>query len=257
MDKRRSLYLAAGFGALLVVVMLLLAWGGRRQSQGIVLPESQGDSAGVDGSSGESRLNVVAITPETVRPAISTLSRPASYTRSQTVETFWSSGSGQSLSQIYVSGGRTRLDTQLADGSVRHMLLEVDAGSGETSAGVWYDDETRWRALRAPFYTADLAGRMLSYETVRDLPVETIAAADYRELDGSGCVYVETAEDGSGYADRYWVGVEDGLLHRAERLWKGEVVYRFTAGAPEIAAQEEGLFRLPDGRTLAEAAEAE
>ncbi len=252
MDKKRSIYLVLGFGALLVVVLLLLAWSGRRQSQGIVLPESQNDGAGVDGENGESRLNTIAITPETVRPAISTLSRPTSYSRSQTVETFWSGGSGQALSQIYVSGGRTRLDTQMADGSVRHMLLETGPESGETLGGVWYDDETDWVLLRSSELTADMAGRMLSYETVQELPVEMIAMADYREKDGVTCVYVETVENGEGYADRYWVSVESGLLHEAERLWDGDVVYRLTAGAPEITAQEESLFLLPNGRTLAE-----
>ena len=250
MDKKRSGYLVLGFTALLVVVMLLLAWGGRRQSQGIVLPESLGDGAGVGEENGESRLNTISITPETVRPAISTLSRPASYSRSQTVETFWSGGGGQSLSQIYVSSGRTRLDTQLADGSVRHMLLETDPESGETLGGAWYDDETDWVLLRSDALTADMAGRMLSYETVQELPVELIAMADYREKDGTVCVYVETVENGEGYLDRYWVSVETGLLHEAERLWDGDVVYRFTASTPEIAAQEESLFLLPDGTTL-------
>ncbi len=251
-DKKRSIYLALGFGALLAVVILLLVWSGRRQSQGIVLPESQGDSASVGEESGESRLNTLAITPETVRPAISILSRPVTYSRSQTVETFWSGGSGQSLSQVYVSSGRTRLDTQLADGGVRHMLVEADPDGGSV-AGVWYDDGTDWRLLRSPDLTADMAGRMLSYETVQELPVETIAMADYRKRDGVSCVYVETVEDGEGYVDRYWVSVDSGLLHMAERLWNGNLIYRFTAGAPEIAAQDESLFLLPDGRALEDA----
>lgn len=254
MDKKRSLYLALGFGALLAVVVLLLAWGGRRQTREIILPESQSDSAGVGGEGGEDRLNTITITPETVRPAISTLARPAAYSRSQTVEIFWSGGSGQTLSQIYVSGGRTRLDTQLADGGVRHMLLEAGP-DGEGRAGVWYDSETTWRLLQAPFLTADAAGRMPTYETVLDLPVERIAAADYREDQGVRCVYVETAADSAGYVDRYWVSVESGLLHMAERLLGGDVVYRFTAGAPEIAAQEESLFLLPGGAVLPEAGE--
>lgn len=252
MDKKRYLYLALGFGALLLVVMMLLAWSAHRQSQGIVLPESQSDSASVGEEGGESRLNTITITPETVRPAISTLSRPTAYSRSQTVETFWSGGSGQSLTQIYVSGSQTRLDTQLTDGSVRHMLVETDPEGGNL-AGVWYDDETDWKLLRSPDLTADMAGRMLNYETVRDLPVETIAMADYREQDGLRCVYVETVEDGEGYVDRYWVSVDSGLLHAAERLWNGNLIYRFTTGAPEVAAQDESRFLLPDGGTLAEA----
>lgn len=246
-------YFTIGFGLLLlVVVLLLLAWGGRRAPGGIVLPQAQTDSAGMEDDGSESRLNVVSITPETVRPAINTLSRPAAYSRVQTVETFWSGGSGQSLSQVYVSGGRTRLDTQLADGGVRHMLVEADPDGGSV-AGVWYDDGTDWRLLRSPDLTADMAGRMLSYETVQELPVETIAMADYRKRDGVSCVYVETVEDGEGYVDRYWVSVDSGLLHMAERLWNGNLIYRFTAGAPEIAAQDESLFLLPDGRALEDA----
>lgn len=251
MDKKRSLYLALGFGALLAIVVALLVWGGRRQTREIVLPESQGDSAGVDGEGGENRLNTITITPETVRPAISTLARPAAYSRSQTVETFWSGGSGRSLSQVYVSGGRTRLDTQLADGGVRHTLLETGP-DGEGMAGIWYDSDDAWRRLQAPLLTADTAARMPTYETVLDLPVERIAAADYREKEGVNCVYVETAPDEAGYVDRYWVSVESGLLDMAERLWSGDLVYRFTAGAPEITAQEESLFQLPGGGSLTE-----
>ena len=152
-------YFTMGFGLLLlVVVLLLLAWGGRRAPGGIVLPQAQGDSAGVEDGGAESRLNVVVITPETVRPAINTLSRPASYSRVQRVETFWSGGSGQSVTQIHVSGGRTRLDTQLSDGSVRHMLVVGGA------AGVWYDDEREWAILRSRQLSADLAARTLTYE---------------------------------------------------------------------------------------------
>lgn len=229
-----------GFGVLLVVVVLL-AWSGRRAPGGIVLPEAPGDVGSVGEGGGESRLDLIEITPETVRPAISTLSRPPSYRRTQTVETFWSGGSGQSVTQVCVSAGRTRLDTQLPDGSVRHMLL-----SGG-SAGVWYDDESEWTVLRADQLSADAAGRMLTYETVRDLPVQEIAAADYRELDGLYCIYVETRPDPEGYADFYWVGVDNGLLHRAERTCGGRLVYRFTAEEPETAAPDESLFLLPDG----------
>ena len=240
-------YFTMGFGLLLlVVVLLLLAWGGRRAPGGIVLPQAQTDSAGVEDDGSESRLNVVVITPETVRPAINTLSRPAAYSRVQTVETFWSGGSGQAVSQIHVSGGRTRLDTQLPDGSVRHMLVVGGA------AGVWYDDETEWKLLRSRQLSADLAARTLTYETVRDLPVERIAQADYRSLEGVYCIYVETAPDSQGYVDRYWVSVDTCLLHAAERFQNGALVYRFTATAPDAAAPDEALFLLPDGSGAAQ-----
>ena len=102
MDRRQTAYFTIGFGILLLVVVLLLAWGGRRESVGIVLPAAQADTGGMEGNGGESRLNLVEITPETVKPAINTLSRPISYSRVQVVETSWSGGSGQSVSRAWV-----------------------------------------------------------------------------------------------------------------------------------------------------------
>ncbi len=252
MDKKRMNYVTMGFGVLLLVVMVLLAWGGRRQSGQIVLPESQTDGAGMGEDSQNSRLNTVSITPETVGAAISTLSRPASYSREQVVETFWSGGSGQSAARVYVSGSRTRLDLTMPDGSVRHTLVE--SAEDQTVAGVWYDDEPAWTRLQTEVLAADRMGRMLTYETVRDLPAPSIAEADYREAYDTSCIYVETRPDGVGYTDRYWVSVANGLLIAAERLWDGALVYRFSAGEPDVSPQEESLFLLPDGSALAEGA---
>lgn len=254
LDKKRMLYTTMGFGILLIVIMILLAWGGRRQSGGIILPESQTDNTGMDENGQNSRLHTVSVSPETASAAVSflTMSRPSSYSRTQLVETFWSGGSGQSSFQIYVSGTRTRLDAALPDGSVRHTLVEKT--EEQTLAGVWYDEEDEWTLLRSPDLTADLAGRMLSYEALREVPAEDIALADYREEDGAGCIYVETHPDEAGYRDRYWVSVESGLLTTAERLYGETVVYRFTAGEADVSPQEESLFVLPDGSTLAEAA---
>lgn len=241
-------YFSVGFGILLLVVVALLARSSRREPAGIVLPDSPIDAEDTGMEHMENHLNVLEISPETVKPAIATLSRPVSYSRTQKVETFWSGGSGQSISQVSVSGSRSRIDTRLADGSIRHMLLAGRAPEEPgTTAWIWYDDEADWTALRSGPPTADLAGRMLSYETVRDLPVESIAAADCRMKDDLYCIYVETAADSAGYADRYWVSVSDGLLYAAEREYGGELIYRFTASALDADLPEESLFLLPDG----------
>ena len=245
MDKKRMTYMTIGFGILLLVVVILLVYGGSRRSGGIVLPETPVEASGVGSSGDDSRLNVIAISPETVQAAIRTLSRPAFYSRTQTVETFWSGGSGQAVYQVWASGGRTRLDTQMADGTVRHTL----AANGE--AAVWYDDEDEWTLLRAGALAADRTGRMLTYEAVLELPTREIAAADYRERDSVYCIYVETTPDGDGYAGKYWVSVENGLLYAAERTCNGELVYRFSAGPLEAEPPEERLFLLPDGSALA------
>ena len=244
MHKPQRPYLILGFGLLLAVVIAILTLGGRRSAGTIVLPEDQSGPTGPGGAGGQSTVQVVEVTPETVRTAVATLSRPAAYSQTQTVETFWSGGSGQTVSTVSVSGDCTRLDTQLVDGSVRHMLFDGDL------AAVWYDDETDWTELQSSELTPDRAARTLTYEDVVDLPDGTIAAADYRERDGVRCIYVETAPDGAGYTSCYWVAVDTGLLCAAER-WENEtMVYRFSAGAPDSAAQDGSLFLLPDGTAL-------
>lgn len=230
---------------------LVLVQMGSRGGGGIRLPEGSAEAETGEGQDAVSGVDVLEITPGTVKPAISTLSRPVTYQRTQTVETFWSGGSGQTVSQVAVNGGTTRVDTALPDGSVRHTLV---AGS---AAAVWYDDEEEWVVFRVEDFTADVAQRMLTYETVRELPVEDIAQADYRELDGVYCIYVETGPDEAGYADRYWVSVSSGLLYAAERTCQGELVYRFTTTEPDAETPEESLFRLPDGSALTENIETE
>ena len=70
-------YFMIGLGILLVVFVALMAYSSHRGSGGIVLPEVQTGGSSVEGPGGESSLNVVEISPETVQAAIRTLSRPA------------------------------------------------------------------------------------------------------------------------------------------------------------------------------------
>ena len=241
MRKQKTTYYIAVVSILLILVILALAKGGLRRSANIVLPTEPADTGESAGDSAAEGLDVVQITPATVQPAINTLSRPATYSRTQRVETYWSGGSGVSESQVSVSGGRTRIDTPLPDGTILHML--VIGGS----AAIWYDDETEWTVLTAEQFTADIAQRMLTYETVRDLPVSEISEAAYRELDGVYCIHVSTKEDADGYVSSYWVNVNNGLLKQAERYCDGQLVYLFTAEDTNLDAPGEELFLLPDG----------
>ena len=84
------------------------------------------------------------------------------------------------------------------------------------------------------------------------LPTEWIAAADYRSLEDINCIYVETVPDESGYVDRYWVGVDTGLLVAAERTQDETVVYRMAALSVELGGVDMAAFTLPDGTVLYE-----
>ena len=82
------------------------------------------------------------------------------------------------------------------------------------------------------------------------LPQERIVQADYRVVSDVRCIYAETAEDAWGYAQRYWVSVDTGLLVVAERLQKGETVYRMAALEADQTAPPAETFTLPDGTDL-------
>ena len=118
MRKQKTTYYIAVVSILLILAVLALAKGGLRRSGNIVLPTEQTDTGDSDDSGAAEGLDVVRITPATVQPAINTLSRPATYSRTQRVETYWSGGSGVSESQVSVSGGRTITQQLIKKGMV-------------------------------------------------------------------------------------------------------------------------------------------
>lgn len=186
----------------------------------------------------------VEVTPETVQSVIATLSRPESYGRTVTVQDLWGEEElGSTTAQVWVDGGWTRTDAVWPGGTQRSSIV------GEGRFWVWYGDGA---VLTGPAdgSSADLEGqRIPTYETVLELDPASITAAGYEDLDGLGCIYVET-DTGEGHAARFWVDDDSGLLVRAEQLTDGQVVYRMTAAALERPAPSDASFTLPDGTVL-------
>ena len=187
---------------------------------------------------------MVEIAPETVQAAIATLSRPQSYQRTVSVEQIWSGGSKKTDLTTVVSNGWTRVDQSLPNGDVRHTLT-----NGETTH-IWYNEEMKVFTGAAGEISADNEQMIPTYEEILSLPVDTITAADYRDYADMDCIYVETAENAQGYALRYWVSVESGLLAAAERMTGETCVYRMTASMPDSAAPAAAAFKLPDGTSV-------
>ena len=243
MDKGKLKWITWGFALATVLIVALMLSNTLRRSVHITLPPPQG-SAGDQQSGAEANrdaLSVIEITPETVQLAVETLRRPESYRRTITVEQFWEGGSGSWLVTAWVKDGWSRTDRMMPDHRTRHILTD-----GETTH-IWYNSEKRVYTAPAGEITADHDQSIPTYEEILDLPVEEIALADYRFLSDVSCIYVETAEDAWGYALRYWVSVDTGLLVSAEKLWGGEVVYRMSALTLEQEEPTAAEFTLPDG----------
>ena len=246
MEKRKMNRVAIGFIILVVMVLVLMFSNSLRRSSRITLPAENSTSGQTDpdASAGEDALTVIAVTPETVQTAIATLARPEQYSRAIRVEQVWSGGSGSFETTVTVSGRWTRTDRTLSDGQVRHTITD-----GETTY-IWYGAESAVFSAPAGEITADDEQSIPTYETILDLPMETIAAADYRSTSGINCIYVETAEDDLGYVQRYWVSVDTGLLVASERLQDGETIYRMASLTADLSTPSTDRFILPDGTVL-------
>lgn len=246
MDKRNLNWITWSFIVLTVLVVIVMLGSTLHRTSHITLPASDastGQTAG-DPSAGSDVLTVVEVTPETVQFAIETLARPEAYRRTATIEQFWSSGSGTYEITVTVSGPWTRTDRTMPDGRVRHTITD----GGVTY--IWYNSEETVYAAPAGDISADNEQSIPTYEDILELPVEEIVAADYRAISDLNCIYVETAETAEGYALRYWVSVDTGLLVAAEKLLDGEPVYRMGAPAVDQSAPAEAEFTLPDGTVL-------
>lgn len=245
MDKKNLNRITWTFVVVTVLIIGLMLSSTLRRPAHITLPETdpepgQEQEGPVDGGA----LTVVEISPSTVQAAIGTLVRPTEYRRMVSVEMMWSGGSGSFETLAAASGGWTRLDRVLADGQTRHTLTD-----GETTY-IWYNGEKKVYTAAAGNISADNEQSIPTYEDILALSVEDITAADYRVLSGVNCIYTETAPDEDGYALRYWVSVDTGLLVSAEKLLDGEVVYRMTAITLDAAVPTVGDFTLPDGKIL-------
>ena len=246
MEKRKISRVAMGFIVLVVLVIVLMFTNSLRRSSRITLPEegNTAEQTEENTAAGDDALTVIAVTPETVQTAIETLHRPAQYSRTIRVEQVWSGGSGSFETTVTVSGRWTRTDRTLADGQTRHTITD-----GEITY-IWYDSESAVYSGPAGEITPDDEQAIPTYETILDLPVEDIAAADYRSVSGVNCIYVETVQDSEGYSQRYWVSVETGLLVASERLLEGETIYRMASLTADLSTPSADRFILPDGTVL-------
>ena len=246
MERRKRNLLVVLIGIVIVVAMVSSFGLGlfAPDTAKIVLPTPE-VSQQPGGEPGEqSGLVLVDVTPETVQTAIETLTRPRQYSRVIRVEQLWDGGSGSFETTVTVSGRWTRTDRSLSDGQVRHTITD-----GEITY-IWYGSESSVYSAPAGDITPDDEQAIPTYETILDLPVEDIAAADYRSVSDVNCIYVETVQDPEGYTQRYWVSVETGLLVASERLLEGETIYRMASLTADLSTPSTDRFILPDGTVL-------
>ena len=246
MDKRNLKGITWVFAVATVLIVALMLSRTLKRTTHITLPPPAAASSEIQSGAEANRdaLSVVEISSQTVQAAIETLKRPEAYIRTITVEQFWEGGSGAWAATAYVKDGWQRTDRLMPDHRMRHTATD-----GENTY-IWYNSESQIFSAPAGEITADHDQSIPTYEEILALDPGEITTADYRALEGVACIYVETVEGESGYALRYWVSVDSGLLVSSEKLYRGEMVYRMTALSVDASAPTEQDFILPDGTEL-------
>lgn len=248
MDNNRKTVLAM----VITVVILIAVFAGfwltlfRKEPPRVSLPTAEPDSTEEPAGSGADDGSVlVEVTPQTVQSVVGTLSRPDSYSRDITIETYWGEdGAAVSTAQVWVDGGYTRISALLPNGTVENTMI------GDGKRYRWYNNESTCYVADAEAADADLMQRIPTYEDVLDLDMDSITDAGYEARGGLGCIYVETLQEELGYRERYWISVELGLLVGAETVKEDRVVLRMSAYTVTVPIREGLGFALPDGTVL-------
>jgi len=252
-SKNRMLIALAVIVLIVGAIFASFGWGlFALRTPSVTLPEAgsgSGDLPGGASASGEG-YQMVEVTPKTVQGVIATLARPESYYRELTVETFWEEGSSSLPVQVWVDGGWSHSRQVLPSGAVRHDL------TGEDALYYWYDGSREYATAPAGPQSSDLAQRVPTYETVLELPPGSITAAGYELFSALPCIRVEVSLEEPERLERYWIGVDSGLLVCAETEQEGQVTYRVTANGDLQSPCPAGAhFQLPDGEELHAAAQ--
>ena len=249
MDSKNRLAIAIAITCLIVVAMF--ASFGRSlflvNIPSVSLAHLDEDTSNTDGSSTQGQDDQfwqVDVTPETVQSIVASLSRPESYYRELTVETYWNGGSHSTSVQFWQDHGWSHTRQVLPSGAVRHDI------TGDETTYYWYEGSESYRSFPADQYSADLTQHIPTYEDVLDLDTDTIVQAGYERRDVWPCVYLQVQVSDT-VVERYWISTDTGLLVSAEREQNGQLVYRMTAYTQvQTPCPTTASFALPDGTEL-------
>lgn len=213
----------------------------------VVLPDP--DLAGSESITGDvqsspEHYQQVEVTEQTVQNVIATMARPDSYYREITVETFWPDGSSSLAVQVWHDEGWTHTRTILTSGTIRHEL------SGDGMLYYWYEGSRQYESAPGAPHTADLSQHIPTYETVLELETDQIRTAGYGFLESLPCILIEVCRDDPNRLERYWIGLDSGLLVSAEMQEGEQVVYRMTGISNITSCPATASFSLPDGTVL-------
>ena len=243
--KKRGVffYILISLALLAVVALVFLLAPGRQQSTpAVLLPTPQPtDPAAPTEPEQAAGGELIAVTPATVQTAVETLRRSDSYSRTLSIQDFWSGGRRSRTLRVWVRGDNLRLSIaeDVSDAVQENVLIK----GGEK--WIWYSDSGS--VYRGPVRSGDADGfqTLLTYEALLDAPAEEILDAGYAEFAERNCIFVRWRSGELGYVSECWIDPATGLL-MGERRYDGEIlIYSMESSAPDLTTPDDALFAEP------------
>ena len=239
MKHTRRLALAAVIllALALLVFGLVRLLGRAAETPEVLLPPPAG-SSGENGVSGSALpLTLASVTPDTVLDVLAALHRADSYSRTLTVERFWTGGSSSETVSVWARGDQLRIAVH-PDGSdtVKNVLF-----SGKDK-WIWYSD--REEVFHGPARTGDPDAyqSILTYEDVLSLDQRNITDAGFTDYDGVNCIYVRYVTGEFLYDNLCYVSVDTGLLMGQETYDGNILIYAMHSTVPDISTPDDAVF---------------
>ena len=240
MKKRGAFFYILIVLALLAVgaMIFFLAPGNEPETPAVLLPPvTTPDAFGGDSVGTPETQQTVAVTPETVQTALGTLHRADSFSRTLTVERFWTGGSSSETVSVWARGDQLRIAVH-PDGSdtVKNVLF-----SGKDK-WIWYSD--REEIYHGPARTGDPDAyqSILTYEDVLRLDQRNITDAGFTDYDGVNCIYVRYVTGEFLYDNICYVSVDTGLLMGQETYDGDILIYAMHSTVPDISTSDDAVF---------------
>lgn len=243
MKKRAVSFLIVLAVMLCVALAVLLVPGRLENTPAVILPDTSAspDSALPGGQTGQGgTANRAEVTPETVQAVISTLSRPLFYSREIAVTTFWSGGSSSGNISLWISGDSARITDNTGKSEKNVLIIGEDVWLWYTDIAGEYGGSVGEAATAADEYS-----RILTYEELLSVDVDSISGAGYTLYDDQPCIYAEYTRGAFGYRYELYVSVETGLPVAVTGYDGDSVIYSMTSVSTDISTPPDEVFQLP------------
>ncbi|MBQ9413041.1 MAG: hypothetical protein IJU29_08105 [Oscillospiraceae bacterium] len=203
------------------------------------LPSAEPTPARSGGASADRRL--IAVDADTVRSVLGSLSRAESYSRTLSVQRFWSSGSVSTELSVWVRGDSIRIAGRDESGQEeKNVLLR----GGEK--WIWYTGQPG--VWHGPAREGDGdAYQMLSpYEDILRLDRGAILDAGCETYEDELCIYVRSKSGSLGYETLSYISVDTGLPVRTEVYDGQTLIYAMYSSPALLTPPDSVVFAAPE-----------